>query len=55
MVDLPDWPEHIHEIQSSGQITIPKDIRDQFDSEKFVVFTSEDDGTQMIHLYPTEQ
>lgn len=55
MVELPNWPEHIHKIQPSGQITIPKEVRDDFDSEKFVVFTTEEDGKQMIHLYPTEE
>lgn len=56
MVKLPDLPRHIHRIhESSGQITIPKPIRDQFAVDEFMIFTTEENGREMIHLYPVEE
>lgn len=50
-VETPDVPEHIHTInETSGQITIPIEIRERFDTDKFCVFTDPDDD--QIHLHP---
>jgi AbrB family looped-hinge helix DNA binding protein len=47
VVETPDVPRHVHEIQSNGTITVPKDLRDEFDTEEFCVF--ERDGQIILH------
>lgn len=49
-VEPPEVPRHVHRISKSGQITIPIDLREQFDTDEFCVFTDPDD--EQIHLEP---
>lgn len=51
--ELPDIPRHVHKVGSNGQITLPKELREQFESDEFVIWT--DSENKMIHLYPTEE
>lgn len=50
--EKPEIPRHVHSVSSSGQITIPAELREKFDTDEFAVYT--DDENEQIHLYPVK-
>jgi AbrB family looped-hinge helix DNA binding protein len=52
MEPTPDVPRHVHTVSSIGQITIPAAIREEFDTDEFVVFTDPEGKGKQIHLHP---
>lgn len=47
-VEPPEIPRHVFSLMSNGQVTIPKELREQFETDEFAIFERD----EQIILHP---